>query len=87
MLVLFIWTYIECCYTGQLSQFKKVLVSIYFCADTGFTAWLMGCLENIWTHIFKYIHTTLVSNLVYRDYFLSYLLRPTGVRFGAENRP
>lgn len=47
MLVLFTclhtWTYIEWRYTGQLSQFlKKVLVSNYFCADTGFTAWLMG---------------------------------------------
>lgn len=46
MLVLFMclitWTYIEWRYTGQLCQFKKVLVSIFFGADTGFTAWLMG---------------------------------------------
>lgn len=40
---LFTWTYIECCYTGQL---RKVLVSIYFCADTGLTAWLMGWQES-----------------------------------------
>lgn len=47
MLVLFMclltWTYIEQFYTGQLSQFKKnIQISIYFCADTGFTAWPMG---------------------------------------------
>lgn len=38
-----IYSYIDCCYTGRLSQLTKVLVSIYFCAGT---IWLMGWLER-----------------------------------------
>lgn len=57
MLVLFMyfltWTYIDWCYTGRQSQLKKVLVSIYFCADAEFVAWLMGWLERTGEYFFK----------------------------------